>query len=78
MIGLLAQNSVSLDQFVLLLKQSLFSGESLSQLDFRAPTSVQLTFAAFNCAALLAGRYPDCASAWGQDADRRVKGSIII
>jgi hypothetical protein len=22
--------------------------------------------------------HPDCASAWGQDADRRVKGSIIM
>jgi hypothetical protein len=54
MIGLLAQECLVLDQLVLLMKQSLFAGESLSQLDFRAPTPGQLTFAAFDCAMLLA------------------------
>ena len=42
------------DQLVLLMNQSLFSGESLSQLDFRAPTSDQLAFAVSGCAVLLA------------------------
>src|SRR5437762_14370379 len=54
MIGLLAQNHHLSDQLVLF-----FSGESLSQLDFRAPTPDQLTFAAFDCAGLLAVNFND-------------------
>ena len=37
-----------------LMKQRFFSGDSLAQLDFRAPTSDQLTFIAFDCALLMA------------------------
>jgi hypothetical protein len=54
MIGLLAQNHHLSNQLVLLMKKSLFSDESVSQLDFRAPTPDQLTFAALDCAELLA------------------------
>src|SRR5207249_6313814 len=57
MIGLLVQNHHLSDQLVLLMKQRLFSRESLAQLDFRAPTSGQLTFAAFDRAMLLAVNY---------------------
>src|SRR5690242_4479988 len=59
MIGLLAQQSLMLDQIVLLTKQSLFSGESLSQLDFRVPVADQLAFADFDCAMFLAINYND-------------------
>jgi hypothetical protein len=44
MIGLLAQNRMLLDQFILLTKQSIFSGESLPQSDFRVPMPCQLAF----------------------------------
>ena len=54
MIGLLAQNRLLLDQLVFLTKQRLFLGESLSQPDFRAPTSYQLAFVACDRAALAA------------------------
>ena len=45
---------------ILLMKQRVFPSESLSQLDFRAPTSDQFAFVAFDCAAgLLAVNYND-------------------
>jgi hypothetical protein len=56
MIGLLAQNCLVLDQLVLLTKQSLFSGESLSKPTFRAPMSSQLLFVACDRAALRASK----------------------
>ena len=46
MIGFLPQDRLLSDHFVLLTKQSLFPGESLSQPDFRAPMSYQFAFVA--------------------------------
>src|SRR5271166_4846579 len=57
MIGLVPQNLLLLDQLVLLTKQSLFSGESLSQPDFRAPMFCKLVFVARDRAALRALKY---------------------
>ena len=54
MIGLLAQDLLLSDQLVLLTKQSLFSGKSLPQPDFREPMSCQLAFVARDRAALRA------------------------
>jgi hypothetical protein len=54
MTGLRARDFLLLNQLVLLTKQSLFSGESLSQPDFRAPMFRQLAFVARNRAALRA------------------------
>ena len=52
MIGLPAQERLLLDQPVLLTKQSLILGESLSQPAFRAPMSYQLAFITRDRAAL--------------------------
>jgi hypothetical protein len=52
MIGLPAQERLLLDQPVLLTKQSLILGESLSQPAFRAPMSYQLAFVTRDRAAL--------------------------
>jgi hypothetical protein len=52
MVGLPAQELLSLDQLVLLTQQGLILGERLSQPDFRAPVFRELVFVARNRAAL--------------------------
>jgi hypothetical protein len=54
MIGFPAQNLLQFDCFVLLAKQRVFSGESRSQLGFRALPSYQLAFQDCDCQILAA------------------------
>jgi hypothetical protein len=56
MIGLCAQYLQLLDQLIFLAKQSLFSSESLPQLDFGAPMGRQFALVARNRAALGAAK----------------------